>query len=73
MLLHSIPDDFSLHALWDTERSTGTAFVAQYYITDTLGNILTDPSGNRLAGYTLVTLYPQKLHAIPDDFSLHAE
>lgn len=71
--LNALPDDFTLLADADTERSPGTVLTFVYYLTDTLGNILTDPSGNRLIGMVTGTVYPQILHALPDDFGLNAE
>ena len=73
MLLHALPDDFKLNALDDVERSTGTDFFELVYLTDELGNRLTDESGNYLVGYLSSTVYPQILHALPDDFRLRAE
>jgi len=65
--LHSIPDDFQLHALGNTKQSTGLEIVSYYYLTDPSGNYLvdvaaerlTDPSGNYLkdtAGNYLTTV-----------------
>lgn len=71
--LTALPDDFSLLADADTDRSPGLTLIFAFYLTDTLGNILTDPSGNRLMGMTSGTIYPQMLHALPDDFNLVAE
>lgn len=71
--LFALPDDFNLLADADTERSTGLTLIFGYYLTDPAGNYLTDPSGNRLMGMTSGTIYPQVLHALPDDFNLSAE
>lgn len=71
--LHAMADDWSLNALADTERSDGLSANFLYYLTDELGNYLTDESGNRLVGYEAETVYPQMLHALPDDFVLNAE
>jgi hypothetical protein len=73
MILHALADDFNLTAVGDTERDAGMAFLFPYYLTDPSGNYLTDPSGNRLVGMFSITVYPQKLHSLPDDFSLTAE
>lgn len=73
MLLHALPDDFKLNARDDTARSTGTEFLELVYLVDELGNNLTDESGNFLVGYFSSTVYPQILHALPDDFRLRAE
>lgn len=73
MLLHALQDDFNLTALADTDRSAGSSFIFPYYLTDTAGNRLTDTAGNYLVGYFSDTLYPQTLHALPDDFNLNAE
>lgn len=73
LTLHAHADDWKLNAVWDTERDSGHSFVYLYYLTDTLGNYLTDPQGNRLVGREYATQYPQMLHALPDDFVLNAE
>lgn len=71
--LHAIQDDWSLRADGDTERSAGQTFVYEYYLTDTAGNRLTDPSGNYLVARNSETKYPQVLHALPDDFTMNTE
>lgn len=73
LVLSALPDDFKLNALYDTTRSTGTEFLEMFYLVDELGNNLTDESGNFLVGYYSSTVYPQTLHALPDDFGLRAE
>lgn len=73
MILHSLADDWKLNAQGDTDRSPGVNFPFSYYLTDTAGNRLTDPSGNYLTGSGLVLLYPQILNVLPDDFRLNAE
>lgn len=71
--LHTSQDDFRLNALGDTERSAGLNAAYTYYLTDPDGNRLTDTEGNYLTAYFFDTVYPQMLHALPDDFNLNAE
>jgi len=71
--LHALQDDWTLNADADTDRSTGSVFYFSYNLTDPSGNKLKDPLGNYLVGLQSSTMYPQFLHALPDDFSLNAE
>lgn len=71
--LTSAEDDLNLNSAWDTPRSPGVYFSESFYLTDTFGNILTDPSGNRLIGLVSNFLYPQVLHSAEDDLNLNAE
>lgn len=71
--LHALQDDWTLHANADTTRSTGTSIVSYAYLTDPSGNKLTDTAGNYLVAGYLETVYPQVLHALQDDFTLHSE
>lgn len=70
MELHALPDDWSLRALGDVERSTGSTFYYEYNLVDRAGNFLIDRAGDFLIGRTAETSYPQLLHAMPDDFNL---
>ncbi len=73
LTLHALQDDFTLHSTADTTRGDGTVIVAYAYLTDPAGNRLTDPQGNYLVAGYLSTVYPQKLHALQDDFTIHSE
>jgi hypothetical protein len=71
--LHTAQDDFSLHANADTERGAGVIQSFTANLTDASGNKLTDASGNYLTAVYAETIYPQILHALPDDFALNSE
>ena len=73
MQLTALPDDWSLNALGDTDRSAGTTILVEYYLVDEAGNFLVDTAGNFLVGMATESVYPQMLHALPDDFALNAE
>lgn len=72
-LLSALPDDFKLNALGDTERSAGLSLVLQYFMVDSSGNFMVDSSGNFMVALDYGFVYPQMLHALPDDFKLNAE
>jgi hypothetical protein len=73
MLLHALADDFNLNANADTERGEGVYLTFTAYLSDTVGNRLTDPAGNYLTAQVVELQYPQILHTLPDDFHLNAE
>lgn len=72
MVLNALADDWSLNANKDVERSAGTIINSAVYLTDELGNRLTDPLGNYLVALFEESVYPQILHANKDDFELRA-
>lgn len=73
LTLNALPDDFTLHANGDLERSAGITYPEAYFLVDTEGNFLVDTEGNFLIGYFKETVYPQILNALPDDFRLNTE
>ena len=72
MALSALADDWSLNALHDTERSEGTLVISTFFLVDSAGNFMVDSAGNFMVALDSEYVYPQKLHALADDFNLNA-
>lgn len=71
--LTAVPDDWTVRAMPDTGRIFSVEYLVFVTLIDEAGNRLVDESGNPLGVMETVTIYPQILHALPDDLTLNAE
>lgn len=74
MILHALKSDYLLNAEGWVKGDSVEVLTGPDYLVDTLGNRLTDPSGNYLIAYSSSGFVkPILLHAHKSDYILNAE